>query len=222
MFVGCCVPCYGVVVNGAKIKNRVFYKEYVEGEFRKPPPFEKMVKREGKKERKKEGKQNEGFSMKSEESEFEIILGSDDQFEFEDKNLLHVIRMSTEPFFRGLPIVFDDDFPEETLGKRIQGDEFNMTIININYIIDKNTPCTGWMVCLSLLCCPTFGLSLIPMFTCGSKTVNLIRAFLDEENEKVYKKYGVFWRLMIIDDGKKTLSWIEIRNIEKNKELVVS
>ena len=128
-----------------------------------------------------------------------------------------VLPMGTDAYFNGLPLFFDEEFPELLeKSQTIEEPDFHYTIMNINNVIQKNIPCVGKIVLYASLAPFTCGLSAIPLMNAGPVAEEKLRLFLKSQNESVYdQKYGVGnvkWELHTRLLGSHApCSWIEIQ-----------
>jgi hypothetical protein len=90
---------------------------------------------------------------------------------------------------------FSREFPAK-LAAKIAPEEYRDTITNVNIILKKElTNSLKWLIFGSICCCCTFGMSLLPVFYINKKAKLAINKLLNIENERIYKKLGIKWRL---------------------------
>ncbi|VDM94053.1 unnamed protein product [Onchocerca ochengi] len=53
-----------------------------------------------------------------------------------------------------------------------------------------------WLICGLLFCCCTVGCSLWPVVCLNKRTVHALEKLLDHENQTLYNKLGLHWRLV--------------------------
>jgi hypothetical protein len=128
-----------------------------------------------------------------------------------------VFPMKTEAFFSGLPLVYDEDLPSELNQPEIAmlQKDFLYTIMNVNYIIQKNIPCVGKIVIFSIMGIVTCGATWLPLWHAGTNATEKLEQFLQKQNESVYDvKYGkgnVTWQLhKQLQGDRAPCSWIEV------------
>ena len=90
---------------------------------------------------------------------------------------------------------FSEQFPQQLTAK-LAPEEFRDTIKQINTILTKELSNSfKWLIFGSLFCCCTLGCSLIPVIFINKKAKLSINKFLDLENQRLYLKLGLRWRL---------------------------
>ena len=90
---------------------------------------------------------------------------------------------------------FSKDFPTK-LAAKLAPEEYRDTITKVNIILKKElSNSLKWLIFGSICCCCTFGCSLIPVFYINKKAKLAINKLLNLENERIYKKLGIKWRL---------------------------
>ena len=90
---------------------------------------------------------------------------------------------------------FNDQFPSQLTAK-LAPEEFRDTIKQINNILVKELANSfKWLVFGSLFCCCTLGCSLLPVIFMNKKAKLSINKLLDIENQRLYLKLGLKWRL---------------------------
>lgn len=113
----------------------------------------------------------------------------------------------------GLSSRFDASFPRELTGK-VAPEEFKATMARLNGVVRKSMPVNvRWLFCGCLLCCCTLGCSLWPVLCLSRRVPALLRVLsvfppphplqtikaldkaLDWENQQLYNKLGLHWRL---------------------------
>jgi hypothetical protein len=130
-----------------------------------------------------------------------------------------VLRMQTDAFFNGLPLMYEEEFPQMINDSQtIDYDDFHFTIMNINHVIQKSIPCVGKIVLFALLVPVSCGLSAIPLWKAGTIAKDTLEQFLKQQNETVYDvKYGegnVRWELKMNKNGSSSCIQVHI-NVEK-------
>uniref|UniRef100_A0AC34FEL3 Golgin subfamily A member 7/ERF4 domain-containing protein n=1 Tax=Panagrolaimus sp. ES5 TaxID=591445 RepID=A0AC34FEL3_9BILA len=106
-----------------------------------------------------------------------------------------VIRGTGQFTIFGLSSRFDNDFPAMLTGK-LAPEEFEETVNRINYVLQRTMHGRGrWLLCGLVFCCCTFGCSLIPMICLNSRAISAIEKTLDYENQQLYNKLGLHWKL---------------------------
>ncbi|VDN33688.1 unnamed protein product [Gongylonema pulchrum] len=95
----------------------------------------------------------------------------------------------------GLSSRFDTDFPAVLTG-RLAPEELADTMRRINGKLAKSMPGNvRWLICGLLFCCCTAGCSLWPVICLNKRTVHSLEKLLDHENQTLYNKLGLHWRL---------------------------
>jgi hypothetical protein len=128
------------------------------------------------------------------------VLESDDDLD----NLPCYSRREAEPIIIrgvgqltmfGLSSRFDAEFPSALTGK-LAPEEFQNTMQRINFVLQRTMHAHArWMVCGLLFCCCTLGCSLWPVVCLSKRTVVSLEKTLDHENQQLYNKLGLHWRL---------------------------
>ncbi|KHN86649.1 Cysteine-rich hydrophobic domain 2 protein [Toxocara canis] len=95
----------------------------------------------------------------------------------------------------GLNSRFDTEFPSVLTG-RLAPEELADTMRRINNVLSRTMPNNArWLVCGLLFCCCTAGCSLWPVVCLNKRTVHALEKTLDHENQTLYNKLGLHWRL---------------------------
>lgn len=100
---------------------------------------------------------------------------------------------------------FNDEFPQK-LSSKIAPEEYKETLNKINKILNKEFKNSlRWLVFGSLCCCCTLGCSLLPVIFINKKAKLKIKKYLIFENDRLYNKLGIKWRLSKQKYGQSTL-----------------
>uniref|UniRef100_A0A1I7ZC76 Erf4 domain-containing protein n=1 Tax=Steinernema glaseri TaxID=37863 RepID=A0A1I7ZC76_9BILA len=95
----------------------------------------------------------------------------------------------------GLNSRFDTEFPSVLKGK-LAPEELSDTIRRVNTVLNRTMPNNiKWLFCGLFFCCCTLGCSLWPVVCLNKRTVNALEKLLDRENQQLYNKLGLHWRL---------------------------
>ncbi|XP_060612457.2 cysteine-rich hydrophobic domain-containing protein 1 isoform X1 [Anolis sagrei] len=95
----------------------------------------------------------------------------------------------------GLSNRFDTEFPSILTGK-VAPEEFKTSISRVNACLRKNLPINvKWLLCGCLCCCCTLGCSLWPAVCLTKRTRRSIQKLLEWENNRLYHKLGLHWKL---------------------------
>jgi len=95
----------------------------------------------------------------------------------------------------GLSNRFDIEFPCALMGK-VAPEEYHDTLQRINSVLKKALPVNvKWLFCGCLCCCCTLGCSLWPVVCLSKRTRHALEKLLDWENNHLYTKLGMRWRL---------------------------
>ncbi|KAJ6663198.1 hypothetical protein lerEdw1_010334 [Lerista edwardsae] len=95
----------------------------------------------------------------------------------------------------GLSNKFDTEFPSVLTGK-VAPEEFKTSIGRVNACLRKNLPISvKWLLCGCLCCCCTLGCSLWPVVCLNKRTRRSIQKLLEWENNRLYHKLGLHWKL---------------------------
>ncbi|XP_034969404.1 cysteine-rich hydrophobic domain-containing protein 1 [Zootoca vivipara] len=95
----------------------------------------------------------------------------------------------------GLTNKFDTEFPSVLTGK-VAPEEFKISISRVNVCLKKNLPISvKWLLCGCLCCCCTLGCSLWPAVCLNKRTRRSIQKLLEWENNRLYHKLGLHWKL---------------------------
>jgi hypothetical protein len=112
-----------------------------------------------------------------------------------------VLRGSGNITIFGVSNKFDDQFPTQ-LNSKLAPEEFRDTINQINSILSKELENSlKWLVFGSLFCCCTLGFSFLPVIYLNKKARLSINKFLEMENQRIYLKLGLKWKLCKIKCG---------------------
>ncbi|XP_056646048.1 cysteine-rich hydrophobic domain-containing protein 2 [Diorhabda sublineata] len=106
-----------------------------------------------------------------------------------------VIRGAGNMTVFGLSNRFSTEFPSG-LVSRVAPEEFKETVLRINAILKKTLPINvKWLFCGCLCCCCTLGCSLWPVICLSKRTQHSLNKLLEWENNYLYNKLGLHWRL---------------------------
>ncbi|CAH1708322.1 cysteine-rich hydrophobic domain-containing protein 2 [Rhopalosiphum maidis] len=95
----------------------------------------------------------------------------------------------------GLSSRFQSEFPS-ALVSRVAPEEFEETMARINSVLKKSLPMNAkWLFCGCMCCCCTLGCSLWPVICLSKRTQHSLNKLLDWENNHLYNKIGLHWRL---------------------------
>ncbi|MGH0143702.1 UNVERIFIED_CONTAM: hypothetical protein FKN15_007524 [Acipenser sinensis] len=95
----------------------------------------------------------------------------------------------------GLSNKFESEFPSSLTGK-VAPEEFKASINRVNSCLKKNLPVSvRWLLCGFLCCCCTLGCSMWPVVCLAKRTRRSIEKLLDWENNRLYHKLCLHWRL---------------------------
>jgi hypothetical protein len=95
----------------------------------------------------------------------------------------------------GISNKFSDQFPTQ-LNAKLAPEEFRDTIKHINSILSKELENSfKWLIFGSLFCCCTFGCSFLPVIFMNKKAKLSINKLLELENQRLYSKLGLNWKL---------------------------
>lgn len=90
---------------------------------------------------------------------------------------------------------FNEQFPTQ-LNAKLAPEEFRDTIKQINNILSRELANSfRWLVFGSIFCCCTMGISLLPVIFMNKKAKLSINKLLDIENQRLYLKLGLKWKL---------------------------
>uniref|UniRef100_A0A0R3RQP6 Erf4 domain-containing protein n=1 Tax=Elaeophora elaphi TaxID=1147741 RepID=A0A0R3RQP6_9BILA len=96
----------------------------------------------------------------------------------------------------GLSSRFDTEFPTVLTG-RLAPEELADTMRRINGVLARSmSGNVRWLICGLLFCCCTVGCSLWPVVCLNKRTVHALEKLLDHENQTLYNKLGLHWRLV--------------------------
>jgi len=95
----------------------------------------------------------------------------------------------------GLSNRFDAEFPSALTGK-VAPEEYHDSLQRINSVLKKTLPVNvKWLFCGCICCCCTLGCSLWPVVCLSKRTRHALEKLLDWENNHLYTKLGMHWRL---------------------------
>ena len=95
----------------------------------------------------------------------------------------------------GISNKFSEHFPGE-LNAKLAPEEFRDTIRQINSILSKELAKSfKWLIFGSIFCCCSLGCSLLPVIFMNKRAKLSVRKLLDSENQRLYLKLGLKWRL---------------------------
>jgi hypothetical protein len=105
----------------------------------------------------------------------------------------------------GVSNKFNESFPSQLYSK-LAPEEFRDTIKQINNILATELANSfRWLVFGSVFCCCTLGCSLFPVIFMNKKARLSIKKFLSIENQRIYFKLGLKWRLAKIKCNSNSL-----------------
>uniref|UniRef100_A0A8V0YG56 Cysteine rich hydrophobic domain 1 n=1 Tax=Gallus gallus TaxID=9031 RepID=A0A8V0YG56_CHICK len=79
---------------------------------------------------------------------------------------------------------------------QVAPEEFKTSISRVNTCLRKNLPVNvKWLICGCLCCCCTLGCSLWPVVCLNKRTRRSIQKLLEWENNRLYHKLGLHWKL---------------------------
>ncbi|XP_033369805.1 cysteine-rich hydrophobic domain-containing protein 2 isoform X2 [Parus major] len=106
-----------------------------------------------------------------------------------------VVRGSGHVTVFGLSNKFEAEFPSSLTGK-VAPEEFKASISRVNSCLKKNLPVNvRWLLCGCLCCCCTLGCSMWPVICLSKRTRRSIEKLLEWENNRLYHKLCLHWRL---------------------------
>lgn len=89
----------------------------------------------------------------------------------------------------------ESEFPSSLTGK-VAPEEFKASINRVNSCLKKNLPVNvRWLLCGCLCCCCTLGCSMWPVICLSKRTRRSIEKLLEWENNRLYHKLCLHWRL---------------------------
>ncbi|KAF7248179.1 Cysteine-rich hydrophobic domain-containing protein 2, partial [Varanus komodoensis] len=124
----------------------------------------------------------------------------DEERALEEQLLKHspdpvVVRGSGHVTVFGLSNKFEAEFPSSLTGK-VAPEEFKASISRVNSCLKKNLPVNvRWLLCGCLCCCCTLGCSMWPVICLSKRTRRSIEKLLEWENNRLYHKLCLHWRL---------------------------
>ncbi|GAB6023889.1 Cysteine-rich hydrophobic domain-containing protein 2 [Chamberlinius hualienensis] len=134
-------------------------------------------------------------------ADFDAIYEEEDEERSFNDSFCHVvpepvvIRGAGNMTVFGLSNKFEQEFPQ-ALSAKVAPEEFKATISRINGVLKKTLPVNvKWLFCGCLCCCCTLGCSLWPVVCLSKRTKHSIEKVLDWENNHLYHKLGLHWRL---------------------------
>lgn len=105
----------------------------------------------------------------------------------------------------GVSNKFNEAFPSQLYAK-LAPEEFRDTIKQINNILSRELANSfRWLVFGSVFCCCTLGCSLFPVIFINKKARLSINKFLSIENQRLYLKLGLKWKLAKIKCNSNSL-----------------
>lgn len=145
------------------------------------------------------------FSGREMMEDFDEIYEEEEEEEDEDRaaeeQLLKyspdpvVVRGSGHVTVFGLSNRFESEFPSALTGK-VAPEEFKASINRVNSCLKKTLPVNvRWLLCGCLCCCCTLGFSLWPVICLSKRTIRSIEKLLEWENNRLYHKLCLHWRL---------------------------
>lgn len=109
-----------------------------------------------------------------------------------------IIRGAGNVTIFGISNKFDDQFPTQ-LNAKLAPEEFRDTMKQINDILNKELSNSfKWLIFGSIFCCCTLGCSLLPVIYMNKRAKLCINKLLEMENQRLYLKLGLKWRLVKI------------------------
>ncbi|XP_078741392.1 cysteine-rich hydrophobic domain-containing protein 2 [Lampetra fluviatilis] len=140
-------------------------------------------------------------------ADFDTIYEDDEEGEDDDEERLaeeNLIRYAPDPVVVrgsghitvfGLSNKFDTEFPSVLTGK-VAPEEFKSSVGRVNGCLKKTMPVNfRWLLCGCLCCCCTLGCSLWPVVCLSKRTRKSIEKLLEWEDNRLYHKLGLHWRL---------------------------
>jgi len=122
-------------------------------------------------------------------------ISEEEWFDFVPPKDPVVIRGAGNVTVFGLSNRFDIEFPCALTGK-VAPEEYHDTLQRINSVLKKALPVNvKWLFCGCLCCCCTLGCSLWPVVCLSKRTRHALEKLLDWENNHLYTKLGMLWRL---------------------------
>ncbi|CAH3045639.1 cysteine-rich hydrophobic domain-containing protein 2-like [Pocillopora verrucosa] len=95
----------------------------------------------------------------------------------------------------GLNSKFDVEF-QQALSAKVAPEEYKATVTRVNRVLSKTMPVNvRWLLCGCICCCCTLGMSMWPVVCLNKRTRHSINKVLDAENNHLYHKLGLHWRL---------------------------
>ncbi|PFX33397.1 cysteine-rich hydrophobic domain-containing protein 2-like [Stylophora pistillata] len=95
----------------------------------------------------------------------------------------------------GLNSKFDAEF-QQPLSAKVAPEEYKATVTRVNRVLSKTMPVNvRWLLCGCICCCCTLGMSMWPVVCLNKRTRHSINKVLDAENNHLYHKLGLHWRL---------------------------
>ncbi|RXM28949.1 Cysteine-rich hydrophobic domain-containing protein 2 [Acipenser ruthenus] len=126
-----------------------------------------------------------------------------------------VVRGSGHVTVFGLSNKFESEFPSSLTGK-VAPEEFKASINRVNSCLKKNLPVNvRWLLCGCLCCCCTLGCSMWPVVCLTKRTRRSIEKLLDWENNRLYHKLCLHWRLSKRKCERNNMMEYTRRSIEK-------
>ena len=105
----------------------------------------------------------------------------------------------------GVSNKFNEQFPSQ-LNAKLAPEEFRDTIKQINNILSKELSNSfKWLVFGSIFCCCTLGCSLLPVIFMNKKAKLSVNKLLEMENQRLYLKLGLKWKLTKIKYNSNSL-----------------
>lgn len=105
----------------------------------------------------------------------------------------------------GVSNKFNDQFPAQLTAK-LAPEEFRDTLKQINSILSKELENSfKWLVFGSIFCCCTLGCSFLPVIYMNKKAKLSINKLLEIENQRLYLKLGLKWKLTKIKCNSNSL-----------------
>ncbi|CAO1407025.1 unnamed protein product [Diamesa serratosioi] len=107
-----------------------------------------------------------------------------------------VVRGSGNVTVFGLSNRFNTEFPSSLLC-RVAPEEYSATLNRINFVLKKTLPVNvKWLFCGVVFCCCSCAMSLWPVVCLSKRTQRTINKLLDWENNNLYNKLGLNWKLV--------------------------
>ncbi|KAM8997454.1 cysteine-rich hydrophobic domain-containing protein 1 isoform 3-T3 [Guaruba guarouba] len=114
-------------------------------------------------------------------------------YELEEEEEEEEEQEESEPVVRSQELPRPRDAPDPVA---VAPEEFKTSISRVNACLRKNLPINvKWLLCGCLCCCCTLGCSLWPVVCLNKRTRRSIQKLLEWENNRLYHKLGLHWKL---------------------------